>query len=44
MTGSSTHGIMTMLQPVTDLATAKAMYTALLGVAPQTEGPYYVGY
>jgi predicted enzyme related to lactoylglutathione lyase len=44
MTGSSTQGIKTVLHPVSDLATAKAVYTALLGVAPQTDGPYYVGY
>jgi predicted enzyme related to lactoylglutathione lyase len=44
MTGSSTMGIKTVLHPVTDLAAAKAMYTALLGVPPQTDGPYYVGF
>jgi len=44
MTGSSTQGIKTLLHPVSDLATAKAVYTALLGVAPQTDGPYYVGF
>src|SRR5271166_4491307 len=44
MTGSSTEGIKTVLHPVSDLAAAKAVYTALLGVAPQTDGPYYVGY
>ena len=43
MTGSSTQGIKTVLHPVTDPATAKAVYAALLGVPPQTEGPYYVG-
>jgi predicted enzyme related to lactoylglutathione lyase len=26
------------------LATAKAVYTALLGVSPTTDGPYYVGF
>ncbi len=41
---SSTHGIKTVLHPVSDLAKAKAVYTALLGVAPQADGPYYVGF
>ena len=44
MTGSSTEGIKTVLHPVTDLAAAKAVYTALLGIAPQADAPYYVGY
>jgi len=44
MSGSSTQGIKTVLHPVSDLATAKAVYTALLGVEPQTDGPYYVGF
>jgi predicted enzyme related to lactoylglutathione lyase len=44
MTGSSTQGAKTLLHPVSDLVTAKAVYTALLGVPPQTDGPYYVGY
>ena len=44
MTASSTQGIKTVLHPVSDLATAKAVYVALLGVPPQTEGPYYVGF
>jgi predicted enzyme related to lactoylglutathione lyase len=44
MTGSSTQGIKTMLYPVSDLATAKAVYAALLGVPPQTDSPYYVGF
>jgi len=43
-TTSSTIGIKTVLHPVADLAAAKAVYTALLGVAPQTDDPYYVGY
>ncbi|HLX51188.1 MAG TPA: VOC family protein [Streptosporangiaceae bacterium] len=41
---SSTQGIKTVLHPVTDLERAKAVYTALLGIAPQTDAPYYVGY
>jgi predicted enzyme related to lactoylglutathione lyase len=44
MTGSSTQGIKTVLHPVSDLASAKAVYAALLGVAPQTDSPYYVGF
>src|SRR6202453_5231100 len=44
MTGSSTQGIKTVLHPVSDLATAKAVYTALLGVPPSADSPYYVGF
>jgi predicted enzyme related to lactoylglutathione lyase len=44
MTGSSTQGIKTVLHPVSDLATAKKVYAALLGVPPQTDGSYYVGF
>ncbi len=44
MTGSSTQGIKTVLHPVSDLAAAKAVYAALLGVEPQTDTPYYVGF
>jgi predicted enzyme related to lactoylglutathione lyase len=44
MTDSSTQGIKTVLHPVSDLAKAKVMYTALLGVPPQTDSPYYVGF
>ena len=39
MTGSSTQGIKTVLHPVSDLAAAKAVYAALLGVPPQTDEP-----
>ena len=39
MTGSSTQGIKTVLHPVSDLAAAKAVYTALLGVPPQPTRP-----
>ena len=39
MTNSSTLGIKTVLHPVADLTTAKAVYTALLGVPPQSDGP-----
>jgi predicted enzyme related to lactoylglutathione lyase len=44
MTGSSTEGIKTVLHPVSDLAAAKAVYSALLGIPPQADAPYYVGY
>ena len=44
MNASSTEGIKTVLHPVTDLAAAKAVYTALLGIEPQTDASYYVGY
>jgi predicted enzyme related to lactoylglutathione lyase len=44
MTGSSTEGIKTVLHPVTDLERAKAVYSALLGMQPQHDAPYYVGY
>src|SRR3979411_372956 len=44
MTGSSTLGIKTVLHPVSDLATAKEVYAALLGVSPETDSPYYVGF
>ncbi|HLX88178.1 MAG TPA: VOC family protein [Acidimicrobiales bacterium] len=44
MSGSATEGIKTVLHPVSDLESAKAVYTALLGVAPQADGPYYVGF
>src|SRR5450631_2696882 len=44
MTGSSTQGIKTVLHPVSDLAAAKAVYAALLGVAPQSDSSYYVGF
>jgi len=44
MTGSSTEGIKTVLHPVSDLEKAKAVYTALLGIPPQSDSPYYVGY
>jgi predicted enzyme related to lactoylglutathione lyase len=44
MTGSTTEGIKTVLHPVSDLAKAKAMYTALLGVGPQTDDSYYVSF
>ncbi len=44
MTGSSTDGIKTVLHPVSDLAKAKAVYAALLGVPPSADSSYYVGF
>lgn len=44
MSDSSNEGIKTVLHPVSDLAVAKAVYTALLGIPPQADGPYYVGF
>jgi predicted enzyme related to lactoylglutathione lyase len=41
---TSTQGIKTVLHPVSDLAAAKAVYSALLGVQPEADAPYYVGY
>ncbi|MBN6039471.1 glyoxalase [Amycolatopsis sp. 195334CR] len=39
-----TEGIKTVLHPVSDLAAAKAVYTALLGTEPSADSEYYVGY
>ncbi len=44
MAASSTDGIKTVLHPVSDLAQAKAVYAALLGIQPQTDSEYYVGF
>ena len=44
MSSSSPLGIKTVLHPVADLTTAKAVYTAHLGVPPQSDGPNYVGF
>ena len=44
MTGTSTQGIKTVLHPVSDVAKAKEVYAALLGVAPQADESYYVGF
>ena len=38
------EGIKTVLHPVSDLAAAKAVYSALLGIEPQADSPYYVGF
>ena len=44
MSSSSTQGIKIVLHPVSDPEQAKPVYTALLGVEPQHDAPYYVGY
>jgi predicted enzyme related to lactoylglutathione lyase len=44
MTSSSTQGIKTVLHPVSDVAKAKPVYAALLGIAPQNDDSYYVGF
>ena len=44
MTGTPTQGAKTLLHPVSDLAKAKAVYAALLGIAPQHDASYYVGF
>src|SRR5580658_8759558 len=44
MTSTTTQGIKTVLHPVTVLEKAKPVYTALLGVEPMADAPYYVGY
>jgi extradiol dioxygenase family protein len=41
---SPTEGIKTVLHPVSDLARAKTVYAALLGISPQTDSPYYIGF
>jgi predicted enzyme related to lactoylglutathione lyase len=44
MTGSPAPGIKTVLHPVSDLTKAKQVYAALLGVLPQADESYYVGF
>src|SRR5260370_40887355 len=44
MTDSSTQGIKRVLVPVSGVVTAKAVYAALLGIPPQADGSYYVGF
>ncbi len=44
MSDSSTQGIKVVLHPVSDLARAKPLYAALLGMQPQADSPYYVGF
>jgi predicted enzyme related to lactoylglutathione lyase len=40
----TTQGIKIVLHPVSDLAAAKAVYGALLGVQPNADSAYYVGF
>ena len=44
MPDSTTKGIKVVLHPVTDLAAAKTVYSALLGGPPEADSDYYVGY
>ena len=44
MSTSSVQGIKTVLYPVSDVEKAKAVFSALLDVAPQTDSSYYVGF
>jgi predicted enzyme related to lactoylglutathione lyase len=44
MNTTSTQGIKTVLHPVSDLAAAKPVYAALLGIEPQHDADYYVGF
>jgi predicted enzyme related to lactoylglutathione lyase len=39
-----TSGIKTVLYPVKDLDRAKELFGTLLGVKPDADAPYYVGY
>jgi predicted enzyme related to lactoylglutathione lyase len=39
-----THGIKAFIYPVKDLARAKTLYSALLGVEPSMDETYYVGF
>jgi predicted enzyme related to lactoylglutathione lyase len=38
------EGVKTIIYPITDIGTAKAVFTALLGVEPYMDQPYYVGF
>ncbi|MFF7472917.1 VOC family protein [Streptomyces sp. NPDC008092] len=38
------EGVQTIIYPVKDAAGAKALFTALLGVEPYADEPYYVGF
>jgi predicted enzyme related to lactoylglutathione lyase len=38
------EGVQTVIYPVKDLDKAKALFTALLGVGPAHDAPYYVGW
>ena len=38
------QGMQTIIYPVKDIAQARALFRALLGTDPYTDGPYYVGF
>jgi len=44
MTTTATIGVKTVLHPVSDVGAAKRLYAALLGIEPQTDSEYYVGF
>ncbi|MEV8309181.1 VOC family protein [Streptomyces flavidovirens] len=44
MADSAIQGIKTVLHPVADVAAAKKVYAALLGIEPQTDTEFYVGF
>lgn len=44
MAASPTEGIKIVLHPVSDLGKAKEVYSALLGIEPQADATYYVGF
>lgn len=41
---TKSHGVRTIIYPAKDLASAKAPYGTLLGVAPSVDKPYHVGF
>jgi predicted enzyme related to lactoylglutathione lyase len=44
MADSTTQGIKTVLLSVSDLSKSKPVYAALLGISPQADADYYVGF
>lgn len=44
MTSSANESVKTILHPVSDLEKAKPVYAALLGLEPQADSAYYVGF
>jgi len=44
MEAATIQGMQTVIYPVGDVARARALFRALLGVDPYTDGPYYVGF
>ncbi|MHC5264243.1 VOC family protein [Streptomyces sp. UC4497] len=44
MADNAIQGIRTVLHPVADVAASKKVYAALLGIEPQTDSEYYVGF